>query len=91
MNDTYSPTNPRIQSMIDSAVTEAERGYDVEFLRNHTTRAGRPLNVGTQTAAAVTVRFDPARLAALDALARDTGKTRSQIVREATDVYLAAV
>jgi len=88
-NKDYAPATPEDQASLEAAVAEAERGWSLEFLHAHTVK-GRPLEVGAARAQTVAVRFDPARLAALDKQAAATGKTRSQIVREATDEYLAA-
>ena len=39
---------------------------------------------------AVGFRYDRDRLAALDQVAREAGKTRSKVLREAADAYIAA-
>ena len=86
----YVPATPEEQAALDADVAEAERGWSLEFLLAHAVK-GRPLEVGTARAQTVAIRFDPVRLAALDKQAGISGKTRSQLVRDATDDYLARI
>jgi hypothetical protein len=68
-------------------VAEAEHGYDVdEILRR---RGGRPA-LGDGPSVVVPVRLSPAQREALDRSAARTGRTRSEVVRDALDAYTAA-
>jgi len=70
---------------IDELAAEAERGYDVdEILRR---RGGRPA-LGDGPSVVVPVRLTPAQNEALSQRAEATGKTRSEVLREAVTAYL---
>ncbi|MDO5697780.1 MAG: ribbon-helix-helix protein, CopG family [Dermatophilus congolensis] len=76
-------TNEQIRAWAD----EAERGYDVEFLRG---RIGRPRLDIDGPAQVVPVRLTPAQLARLDERVARDGTTRSEALRTAVDAYLAS-
>jgi len=66
---------------------EAERGYDVdEILRR---RGGRPA-LGDGPSVVVPIRLTPAQNDALTKRTVVSGKTRSEILRDALDSYLIA-
>lgn len=65
---------------------EAERGYDVEFLRS---RIGRPRLDITGPAQVVPVRLTPAQLAKLDERVARDHTSRSDVLRAAVDAYLS--
>ena len=77
------PTDEQIQAWAD----EAERGYDVEFLRS---RIGRPRLDLDGPAQVVPVRLTPTQLAQLDERVAREHTTRSEALRAAVDAYLAA-
>ena len=66
---------------------EAEAGYDVEDVLRR--RGGRPAPCDGPSLV-VPVRLSPSQGAALAERIATSGKTRSQIVREALDAYLLA-
>jgi hypothetical protein len=47
------------QRVIEAAVAEAERGYDLDFLKAHECKVGRPLSVGTHAAVSAAVLNAP--------------------------------
>jgi len=77
-------------AQFEADAAEAEAGYNVEFLRSRPTviypENWHPEGWGQ----IVQLRYPRDRVDALDRLARATGKTRSQALREATDAYLSA-
>ncbi|MDR0960101.1 MAG: ribbon-helix-helix domain-containing protein [Propionibacteriaceae bacterium] len=77
------------RAQFEASAAEAETGYDIEFLRSLPRVTGRPLSVGEKAAAVVPVRLDDARIKALDARAKATHTSRSQIIRDAIDHELA--
>jgi len=66
---------------------EAEAGYDVDEILKR--RGGRPA-LGDGPSLVVPVRLSPSQSAALAERIGTSGKTRSEIVREALDAYLIA-
>ncbi|MDR0285140.1 MAG: ribbon-helix-helix domain-containing protein [Propionibacteriaceae bacterium] len=66
---------------------EAEAGYEVDEIVRR--RGGRP-PLGDGPSLVVPVRLNPAQSAALTARIAASGKTRSEIVRDALDAYLIA-
>ena len=64
---------------------EALSGYDVDGILKR--RAGRQL-LGDGPSVVVPVRLTPAQDAALTVRTEQTGKTRSQVLRDAVDAYL---
>ena len=86
IDPTYSQ---HAREVFDTAVAEAEQGYDLPFLENRVRSAGRPLEIGRNAAATVPVRLDSVRIAALDAVAARGNETRSDVIRRAIDRELA--
>lgn len=72
---------------IQEWVAEAERGYDVEFLRS---RIGRPRLDYSGPAQVVPVRLTRAQLEKLDERVAREHITRSEALRAAVDAYLAS-
>jgi len=64
---------------------EATQGYDVDRIIKR--RGGRPPLADGQTVV-VPVRLTPSQVAALNHRIAASGKTRSEILREAVDAYL---
>lgn len=75
---------PITDAIIERLADEAAAGYDLERLQR---RGGRPL-MGSAPADVFPVRLDPELRAALDAHARSTARTPSDIVREALRRFL---
>jgi len=75
------------ESYLTELAAEAERGYDVDEIVKR--RAGRPA-LGDGPSVVVPVRLTPAQDAALARCTASTGKTRSEVLREAVDAYLFA-
>lgn len=71
---------PVTEEQIAAWVAEAEAGYDVEALKKR--GRGRP-GRGAEPSQVVALRLTVAEIAALDARAKDEGKTRSEVIREA--------
>jgi len=74
-------TNTDIEALAD----EAERGYDVEELKQR--RRGRPL-LGSAPAEVVPVRLDPDLKRAVEARAEAEHTTLSEVIREALRQFL---
>lgn len=74
-------TEAEIEAMAD----EAERGYDVEMLRER--RRGRPM-LGSAPSEVVPVRLDPDLRQAVEARAEAEKTTTSEIIREAIRRFL---
>lgn len=77
------PSDAQIQAWAD----EAERGYDVEFLKS---RMGRPLLDASGPSQTVPVRLTPTQLAQLDERVARDRMSRSEVLRAAVDAYLAS-
>ncbi|MCL2802912.1 MAG: ribbon-helix-helix domain-containing protein [Micrococcales bacterium] len=77
------------EEVFAAAADEAERGYDVDFLKASIRPVGRPLRIGATTAVSVPVRLDADRISALDAMAARDHQTRSDVIRRAIDRELA--
>jgi hypothetical protein len=70
---------------IEALADEAERGYDVEELKQR--RRGRPL-LGSAPAEVVPVRLDPDLKRAVEARAEAEHTTLSEVIREALRQFL---
>jgi hypothetical protein len=77
---------PVTEADVARLVANAEAGFPGTKPR----RAGRPLQVGSQRAEVVQFRLDPERLRLLDAHAKRTHTSRSDVIRRAIDRELAA-
>lgn len=94
MGKEYRLSNGKIltEEMIEEHVREAERGFDVDKLlwnmEKERERGRPPLGDGPSTV--LPVRLDPALEAALAARVADTGKSRSELTREALRSFLDA-
>ena len=75
------------QNQLDTWVSEAEQGYDLEALKKR--GRGRP-GRGTVPAQVVAVRLTADELSSLDRLAAEKHLTRSELVREAISALTAA-
>lgn len=75
------------QNQLDTWVSEAEQGYDLEALKKR--GRGRP-GRGTDPAQVVAVRLTVDELSALDRLAAEKHLTRSELVRQAISALTAA-
>lgn len=75
------------QNQLDTWVSEAEQGYDLEALKKR--GRGRP-GRGTDPAQVVAVRLTADELSALDRLAAEKYLTRSELVRQAISALTAA-
>ncbi len=75
------------QNQLDTWVSEAEQGYDLEALKKR--GRGRP-GRGTDPAQVVAVRLTADELSALDRLAAEKHLTRSELVRQAISALTAA-
>ena|GEM_PF-457577 len=64
---------------------EAEQGYDVDAIL--TRKGGRPA-LGNGPSVVVPVRLTPAQNAALNQRIATSGRTRSEVLRDALDAYL---
>jgi len=72
---------------LEELTTEAEHGFDVDEVIAR--RGGRPA-LGDGPSVVVPVRLTPAQDEALTRRTVASGKTRSQVLREAVDAYLIA-
>jgi hypothetical protein len=77
-----------IDADIDHLADEAERGYDVEELKQR--RRGRP-RIGAAPADVVPVRLDPDLKEAVEARATADHTSTSEIIRRALRSYLDVV
>jgi len=68
------------EEQIAEWTAEAEAGFDVDVLKKR--GRGRP-GRGAEPSQVVALRLTSDEIAALDARARDEGKTRSELIREA--------
>lgn len=75
------------QNQLDTWVSEAEQGYDLEALKKR--GRGCP-GRGTDPAQVVAVRLTADELSALDRLAAEKHLTRSELVRQAISALTAA-
>lgn len=75
------------QNQLDTWVSEAEQGYDLEALKKR--GRGRP-GRRTDPAQVVAVRLTADELSALDRLAAEKHLTRSELVRQAISALTAA-
>lgn len=76
-------TDADIEAMAD----EAERGYDVDALRQRRRGRGRPM-IGEAPSEVVPVRLDPALRQAVEARAEADDTTASDIIRQALRNFL---
>lgn len=77
---------PVTEAQIAAWAAEAEAGYDVDLLRKR--GRGRP-GRGAEPSQVVALRLTSEELAALDALAARSHKTRSELIRDALASYAA--
>jgi predicted transcriptional regulator len=71
---------PVTEEQIEAWAAEAEAGYDVDELKKR--GRGRP-GRGAEPSQVVAIRLTVDELAAIDALAERTGKSRSEAIRDA--------
>ena len=79
-------------TLLQADAAEADRGYDLEFLRTRPiiVTHGRPLELGHAAGQRVQFRLAPEQLARLDKLAEQSNETRSDVIRRAIDQVLAS-
>ena len=75
---------PEELALFEADAAEAERGYSTEFL-DSCRKLGRAPTIGRETAVVIPFRLDPERALRLADAAARTGKTRSQLIRDALD------
>lgn len=74
------------EDQIVAWAAEAEQGYDVDVLKKR--GRGRP-GRGAEPSQVVALRLTIEELAAIDAAAAREHKTRSELIREALNIYAA--
>lgn len=74
------------EDQIAAWAAEAEQGYDVDVLKKR--GRGRP-GRGAEPSQVVALRLTIEELAAIDAAAAREHKTRSELIREALNIYAA--
>ncbi len=77
---------PVTEEQIAAWAAQAEAGFDVAALKRR--GRGRP-GRGAEPSQVVALRLTSEELAALDALARRLGKSRSELIRDALSAYAA--
>ena len=80
---------PITDDLIDALADEAERGYDVEELRERRGRRGRP-RLGVEPSSVESVRLDPELKELLVQRAVAEGVPVSEVIREALRHHLKA-
>ena len=82
---------PEEIALFEADAAEAERGYSLEFLLSRPVvyGRGRPKTLGNEAGQLIQFRYDPDRVRALDERAKAEQKSRSQVLRDAADAYLA--
>lgn len=75
---------PVTEEQIAAWAAEAEAGYGVEALKKR--GRGRP-GRSAKPSQVVALRLTVAEIVALDARAKEQGKTRSEVIREALSAY----
>ncbi|MBG6056016.1 hypothetical protein IWX81_002444 [Salinibacterium sp. CAN_S4] len=77
---------PVTETQIAAWAAEAEVGYDIDALKKR--GRGRP-GRGAEPSQVVALRLTIEELAAIDAAAAREHKTRSELIREALNIYAA--